>query len=101
MSGTPPGPIGGSWSEDNPLPVVQVTAQPPNVQHYYPPTVDNPIPVYVVRGNLVVDPRPAAPEQPAERPPDARQYIEEAPQDGRVYARRNGQWVPIGVMSDG
>jgi hypothetical protein len=86
MSG--PKTIGGPWTADNPLPVVEVTNTPPNVRHWYPPTVDDPLPVYIVTGARVAT-------FPAEPAP-----IEDAPHDGRVYARRNGEWVPIGVQQD-
>ena len=87
MSG--PKTLGGPWTADNPLPVVEVAGTPPNVDTWYPPTVDNPLPVYVVTGTLRTEAQPAV------------QYIEDAPHDGRVYARKDGQWVPIGVISDG
>ena len=50
----------GPWTADNPLPVVQVAGPPPNVQGHYPPTVDNPLAVYVVpSGTPSANPQPA------------------------------------------
>jgi hypothetical protein len=81
--------VGGPWSLNNPVPVVQVAGPPPNVQGWYPPTTANPLAVAVVSGPATTE------QQPGE--PEVRQAgIDEAPQDGRVYARRNGQWVAIG-----
>jgi hypothetical protein len=87
MSGGPGG-LRGPWTADNPLPVVEVTAVPPAVEHWYPPTVDNPLPVYIVA------------RAGAEARPAGEVILEDAPHDGRVYARRNGEWVPIGVQQD-
>jgi hypothetical protein len=81
-----PATLGGPWTADNPLPVTQVAGAPPNVQGYYPPTVDNPLPVYIVSGAVgaTQTPEPSG--------------IGEPPDDGRVYARKHGAWVPIGVQ---
>jgi hypothetical protein len=83
--------IRGPWTEDHPLPVIEIKgASPPKVEHYFPPTADNPLPVYIVHG------KPDKPEQgPAEPAP-----LEDAPRDGRIYARRNGEWIPIGVQQE-
>jgi hypothetical protein len=75
-------PLGGPWTADNPLPVVEVAGPPPNVEGWYPPTVDNPLPVYIVTMAGA----------------EIRQIVEDAPHDGRVYGRRNGAWVAIGVQ---
>jgi hypothetical protein len=85
MSG--PRTLGGPWTVDNPLPVTQVAGEPPNVEGWFPPTVDNPLPVYIVttltadvagRGSVAI--------------------VEDAPRDGRIYARKDGAWVAIGVQ---
>jgi hypothetical protein len=83
--------IRGPWTEDHPLPVVEIKGKsPPKVEHYFPPTVDNPLPVYIVHGN---------PDKPGQTPA-GRAIIEDAPHDGRVYARCRGEWVPIGVQQE-
>jgi hypothetical protein len=46
MSG--PRTLSGPWTADNPLPVTQVAGPPPNVEGWYPPTVESPLPVYIV-----------------------------------------------------
>jgi hypothetical protein len=69
------------------MPVVEVAGPPPNVEGWYPPTLANPLAVYIVSAPLGQT-----------RPGEA--GIDEAPQDGRVYARCRGQWVPIGVQQD-
>jgi hypothetical protein len=78
--------LAGPWTTANPLPTVQVAGTPPNVDTWYPPTVNNPLPVVVVT-------RAATTNEFVEAA-----LIEDAPQDGRLYARCNGAWVPIGVQ---
>jgi hypothetical protein len=80
--------IRGPWTEDHPLPVIEIKGrEPPKVERYFPPTADNPLPVYIVHGK-------------PDHPVAAEMGIEDAPHDGRVYARRNGAWVPIGVQQE-
>jgi hypothetical protein len=58
MSG--PHTLGGPWTIDNPLPVIQVTGTPQPVAGFFPPTVDNPMPVYIVpSGTPSGSPQPA------------------------------------------
>jgi hypothetical protein len=55
-------------------PVVVRAGVPPDVDDWYPPTILDPLPVVFVA---------------------RRAGIEDAPQDGRIYGRCNGRWVPI------
>jgi hypothetical protein len=80
--------LAGPWTTANPLPTVQVAGPAPNVDGWYPPTTNNPLPVVIVT-------RAAAEARPA-----GEVILEDAPHDGRLYARRNGEWVPIGVQQD-
>ena len=120
--------LGGPWTVDHPLPVTQVAGAPQPVAGFFPPTVDNPIPVHIVSsdGNTenIQEPPDAElygrrgpsgsggwdliPAHPVGGPPGGRPplaeagrgvaIIEDAPHDGRVYARKNGAWVAIGVQ---